>query len=272
MNAEKKLVDYSLSASDFEEDGPTAVEELTPILSKGKRVYRRIIRTPSPENGTTTAEELTPIHFKGKRVYRRIIRSPSPLSLCVGTARTNGRHRRSKKPPTKGGREKTPPPTPQTLADQTDDSKATKQTKKRWTMNECRRLKLALKITDPTTDSEWEAISRSIGGQRTAGECRAKATKQFGWEQPSLASSQKATTSKSTTTAEDGESDPFIKYFRDNVDFSLGELDLLDDTLLNEAYGTPTVPVKCMRRPFLLRPIDPFEDERAAKDSDEENY
>ncbi|KAL3106543.1 hypothetical protein niasHT_016665 [Heterodera trifolii] len=242
MNIGKKLVDYSLSASDFEEDGPMP-------------------------------EEPTPILFRGKRVYRRIIRSPSPLSLCVGTARTNGRHRRSKKPPTKGGHEKTPSPTPQTLADQTDDSKASKQTKKRWTMNECRRLKLALKICNPSTDSEWEAISRSIGGLRTAGECRAKAMKQFGWEQPSLVSSQSqnATTSQSSAALNDGESDPFSQYFRDNVDFSLGELDL-DDTLLNDVYGSPTEPVKCMRRPFLLRPIDPFEDERAAKDSDEENY
>uniref|UniRef100_A0A183CPZ8 dUTPase domain-containing protein n=1 Tax=Globodera pallida TaxID=36090 RepID=A0A183CPZ8_GLOPA len=40
---------------------------------------------------------------------------------------------------------------------------------------------------------------------------------------------------------------------------SFGELDL-DDTLVKAVFTTPPEQVKCMRRPFMLRPINPLED------------
>uniref|UniRef100_A0A183C516 Myb-like domain-containing protein n=1 Tax=Globodera pallida TaxID=36090 RepID=A0A183C516_GLOPA len=57
--------------------------------------------------------------------------------------------------------------------------------KKRWTADETKKLKLALKIAgDPTTDETWELISRSIGGHRTVDECRDQAAKQLRWKPP----------------------------------------------------------------------------------------
>ncbi|KAI3414314.1 hypothetical protein GPALN_011772 [Globodera pallida] len=122
--------------------------------------------------------------------------------------------------------------------------------------------------------AKTDDVRRSI----SAGTCqRLKEPQRLRWKPPpplppgssstsSLTNQQKPTTFNRSISAGTCQrrksrcsSDVYSKFFRENVDISFGELDL-DDTLVKAVFTTPPEQVKCMRRPFMLRPINPLED------------
>uniref|UniRef100_A0A914H420 Myb-like domain-containing protein n=1 Tax=Globodera rostochiensis TaxID=31243 RepID=A0A914H420_GLORO len=294
MNAQK-LVDYSLSASEIED-----ASELTPIQFRGKRVHRYIIRSPSvdlagplEQQPTTKVNKKKDIkkHFGTTRTFTTSTSSSTSQKTTTTTAGGGAAANAMAQPPslastTTFGASRSPSVDLGSLGRMVAEREEAlgrdkPRAKKRWTADETKKLKLALKIAgDPTTDETWELISRSIGGHRTVDECRDQAAKQLRWKPPpppllppgSSSTSSSTNQQKATTTSDRSisagtrqrrksrrSSDVYSKFFRENVDISFGELDL-DDTLIKAVFTTPPEQVKCMRRPFMLRPINPLED------------
>nr|CAD2177766.1 unnamed protein product [Meloidogyne enterolobii] len=138
-----KLVDYSPSSDSGNDEQKTPRATPTPVIFRGKRVFRRIIYSDQRPEATPIRRNSSP-----EKVPEP---SKSPKRCSSATKKTAKKNLNNEM--------KTPK-------------------RKRWTKDESNKLKIALKAAvNPTTDAHWERIAKALGGFRTISECKEQATK-----------------------------------------------------------------------------------------------
>ncbi|KAL7071394.1 hypothetical protein ACQ4LE_009567 [Meloidogyne hapla] len=138
-----KLVDYSPSSDSGNDEQKTPRATPTPVIFRGKRVFRRIIYSDKRPEATPIKRNSSP---------EKVPEPPKSPKMCLSATKKSDKKNLN------------------------NEMKTPK--KKRWTRDESNKLKIALKAAvNPTTDEHWERIAKALGGLRTVSECKEQAIK-----------------------------------------------------------------------------------------------
>jgi len=246
---------------------------LTPIPLKFRGAARRIIDSASEESPVAETPAARPPKFKSKGRKREIsseeessVRPPkvqkkkakitskpakprpkaraqkrdmssdsSDSSTPVRRAKPKPKAKSKAAPKPKENLPPTPlPPTPNTPK------------KKRWTVEDSKRLKVAMKTAvNPQSEADWEVIARSVGVGQTTDECRKQAAL-LGWK-PEANGGEKGKGNTPKTRKSTADAD----FFRGKAHCEISMLELDPDDSLLSALRSPEEQAKNARRPFI---------------------